>query len=172
MTRRAIMRGTLMRRALFFALLIVAAFSAPAREVAITIDDLPRGGDRGSQDLGGLRRILEVRLAAGADLGNHSRSHWDINDTSLQECTADIINGEPVLREVLAAHGEKLEFYRHPFLHREPPQILLIHASQMNADMMPELLAMFRRRGYSFISLDRALADPPSWVLTISKNLS
>ena len=42
---------------------------------------------------------------------------------------------------------------------REIPQILLIHASQMNADLMPELLAMFRRRGYTFISLDRALAD-------------
>jgi len=25
---------------------------------------------------------------------------------------------------------------------------------------MPELLAMFRRRGYSFVTLDRALADP------------
>ena len=29
----------------------------------------------------------------------------------------------------------------------------------MNADLMPELLAMFRRRGYTFISLNRALAD-------------
>jgi hypothetical protein len=30
----------------------------------------------------------------------------------------------------------------------------------MNADLMPDLLAMFRRRGYTFVSLDRALADP------------
>jgi hypothetical protein len=41
----------------------------------------------------------------------------------------------------------------------EFPQILLIHASQLNADLMPDLLAMFRRRGYEFVSLDRALAD-------------
>ena len=43
---------------------------------------------------------------------------------------------------------------------REIPQILLIHASQMNADLMPDLIAMFRRRGYTFVSLDQALRDP------------
>jgi hypothetical protein len=42
----------------------------------------------------------------------------------------------------------------------EIPQILLIHASQMNADLLPDLLTMFRRRGYSFVSLRQALADP------------
>ena len=29
----------------------------------------------------------------------------------------------------------------------------------LNADLIPDLLAMFRRRGYTFVSLDRALAD-------------
>ena len=32
---------------------------------------------------------------------------------------------------------------------REFPQILLIHANELNADLMPELLEMFRRRGYA-----------------------
>ena len=44
-------------------------------------------------------------------------------------------------------------------LGREIPQILLIHASQLNADLMPELLGMLRRRGYTFVSLREALAD-------------
>jgi peptidoglycan-N-acetylglucosamine deacetylase len=39
-------------------------------------------------------------------------------------------------------------------------QVLLIHASQLNADAMPELLTMMRLRGYSFITLERALRDP------------
>lgn len=43
---------------------------------------------------------------------------------------------------------------------REFPQVLLIHASQLNADLMPELIAMFRRRGYAFVTLDQALEDP------------
>jgi hypothetical protein len=42
---------------------------------------------------------------------------------------------------------------------REIPQLMLLHASQMNADMMPDLLAMFRRRGYKFVTLSHALED-------------
>jgi peptidoglycan/xylan/chitin deacetylase (PgdA/CDA1 family) len=250
------------------ALLLLSALvaSAAGREVAITIDDLPRGGDHGSQSLAGiramterllkpfhdekipligfvnagrveelgpqgLRQILDMWLDAGADLGNHSYSHFQINNVPLEQYTADIVRGEPILRTALAARGKKLEFYRHPYLHtgptleikkgmqkfldqhgyrvapvtlddddylfaalytnpefkdrvrkeyvpymesivaafekmsvqvvgREFPQILLIHASQMNADLMPDLLAMFRRRGYTFVTLDHALADP------------
>lgn len=250
------------------ALLLCAAASAwsAGHEVAITIDDLPRGGDKGPRDLRsitamterllqpfrqghipligfvnagraeelgpeGLRRILDLWLDAGADLGNHSYSHLNINETPLDTYTADIVKGEPILRAALAARGKKLEFYRHPFLFTGPtpeikkalqdflashhyrvapvtlddddyefaalytnpkfhdrvrreyvpymesvtaffeqrsvevaghefPQTLLIHASQMNADLMPDLLAMFRRRGYSFVSLEKALADP------------
>jgi peptidoglycan/xylan/chitin deacetylase (PgdA/CDA1 family) len=250
------------------ALLLLSALvaSAAGREVAITIDDLPRGGDHGSQSLAGiramterllkpfhdekipligfvnagrveelgpqgLRQILDMWLDARADLGNHSYSHFQINNVPLEQYTADIVRGEPILRTALAARGKKLEFYRHPYLHtgptleikkgmqkfldhhgyrvapvtlddddylfaalytnpefkdrvrkeyvpymesivaafekmsvqvvgREFPQILLIHASQMNADLMPDLLAMFRRRGYTFVTLDHALADP------------
>ena len=178
----------------------------------------------------GLRQILELWLENGADLGNHSYSHLNINQVSLDDYTADIVTGEPMLRAVLSEHGKALRYYRHPFLFlgptpdvkrglqafldqhqyrvapvtfanddyeyanlyanpkyrervlaenvpyiesvvaffeqrslevvgREFPQILLVHASQLNADVMPDLLAMFRRRGYTFITLDRALAD-------------
>jgi peptidoglycan/xylan/chitin deacetylase (PgdA/CDA1 family) len=178
----------------------------------------------------GLRQILDIWLDSGAELGNHSRSHLNINKVPIEQYTADILAGEPVLRAALSARGKKLEFYRHPFLYtgptpeikaqmqqfldahgyrvapvtldngdyeyaalynrpeyqervrreyvpymesiasffeqrarevvgREIPQVLLIHASQLNADLMPELLAMFRRRGYTFVSLSRALDD-------------
>jgi hypothetical protein len=39
-------------------------------------------------------------------------------------------------------------------------QVLLIHVSELNADTMPDLLAMMKRRGYKIVSLDRALEDP------------
>ncbi len=38
-------------------------------------------------------------------------------------------------------------------------QIVLIHASQLNADAMPQLIAMMRRRGYELIPLWEALTD-------------
>lgn len=247
--------------------LLIGAGSAFAygREVAITIDDLPRGGDGGPYDLAGmrvmteklvrpfreqripviafvnagrhtddpkaLREILELWLDAGADLGNHSYTHPDLNKVPFANYTADILKGEPDIRAALEPRGKKLEFFRHPYLHtgatepvkkalqdfldhhgyrvapvtlddadyafaalyskpefhervrveyvpymesvvefferrsvevvgHEIPQILLIHASQLNADLMPDLLDMFRRRGYEFITLTQALADP------------
>ncbi len=246
-------------------LLVVAPPCFAQRQVAITIDDLPRGGDggpydaaglqsmtrkllapfreqkipligfvnagRNADDPGSLRAILDLWLDAGAELGNHSFTHPDINNVPLEQYEADVLQGEPPLRAVLEPRGRKLEFYRHPFLHvgataetkkglqdfldargyrvapvtldnadylyaalyqrpqyrervragyvpymesvveffekrsvevlgREFPQTLLIHASQMNADLMPELLAMFKRRGYRFVTLTEALRDP------------
>jgi len=249
-----------------FALSMLQTPGPASRAVAITIDDLPRGGDGGPRRLAdirsmterlmtpfrdgkipvigfvnaraeaeigaaGLRQVLDIWLDAGATLGNHTYSHININDVSLEAYTDDIVKGEPAIRTALDGRGQKLAFFRHPFLFtgpteekkrgmqafldargyrvapvtiddadymyaalytkpefharvrkeyvpymesvvaffetrsvevvgREFPQILLIHASQMNADLMPDLLAMFRKRGYRFVTLDQALADP------------
>ena len=255
-----------MRIAVCLALLIALPAAAAAREMAITIDDLPRGGDSQTErslaavkamtaklmtpfreqripvtgfvnegrpvEFGpeGLREVLELWLDAGAELGNHSYSHLNINNVPLAGYTADITRGEPVVRAALAARGRELRYFRHPFLFtgptpeikagmqafldaegyivapvtldnadymfaalytepeyrervreayvpymesivasfeasavavagREFPQILLLHANELNADLMPELLAMFRRRGYEFVTLEEALAD-------------
>jgi len=40
------------------------------------------------------------------------------------------------------------------------PQILLLHAGAMDADVMPALLGLYRRLGFRFVSLERASADP------------
>lgn len=45
-------------------------------------------------------------------------------------------------------------------LGREIAQTLLIHANQLNADAMPQMLSMLRRRGYKIVSLTEALKDP------------
>lgn len=43
---------------------------------------------------------------------------------------------------------------------RDIPHILLLHMNELNADKLDELLAMFERRGYRFITVDEALRDP------------
>lgn len=45
------------------------------------------------------------------------------------------------------------------FLGYELPQILLIHANLLNADLIHELMSLFRERGYAFVSLEEALRD-------------
>ncbi|HEV8144819.1 MAG TPA: polysaccharide deacetylase family protein [Bryobacteraceae bacterium] len=243
------------------ALLLCAAMWGTERKVAITIDDLPRGGDGGGISLPAVREmtarllqpfrdrripvigfvndgrapdiaraIYEMWLDAGAELGNHTFSHPDFNTTPLARFEADIVKGEGVLRPLLEARGKRIEFFRHPFLHagktledkreleeflksggyrvapvtfdnsdymfaalytkrefkervdreyvpylesviewfekrsvevvgREFPQIMLLHASELNSRKMPEILAMFERRGYAFVSLKEALRD-------------
>ncbi|MGA3028814.1 MAG: polysaccharide deacetylase family protein [Bryobacteraceae bacterium] len=247
---------------LFF--LATALWGQP-RQVAITFDDLPRGGDSGARDLvsvqamtskllaplrgipvigfvnaghagemgdAGLQAILRVWLDHGAELGNHTYSHPDLNRIPLEEYTADIVRGEAA---IIKATGYRPRYFRHPFLHagadavtkhglerflaergyqvapvtlddsdwmfafvyvnamkddpalaarardayvpymesifaffearsievvgREFPQVLLLHASQLNADTIPALLDMMRRRGYRFVSLEEALRD-------------
>ncbi|KFN41199.1 polysaccharide deacetylase family protein [Arenimonas oryziterrae] len=57
------------------------------------------------------------------------------------------------------------------------PQILLMHANELNADTYAELIAAIRARGYRFVTLEEAVADPayrradaytgkwgPSWI--------
>jgi peptidoglycan/xylan/chitin deacetylase (PgdA/CDA1 family) len=43
---------------------------------------------------------------------------------------------------------------------REVRQVLLLHANALNADHFGALAEMMARRGYRFVSLDHALADP------------
>ena len=44
-------------------------------------------------------------------------------------------------------------------LGRELPQVLLLHANDLNADRFPALAAMMKARGYRFVRLDDALRD-------------
>lgn len=56
----------------------------------------------------------------------------------------------------IIAHYERLS---KEGLGYEVRQILLLHANQLNADYLGELLALFTNRGYSFVSLEAALKD-------------
>jgi peptidoglycan/xylan/chitin deacetylase (PgdA/CDA1 family) len=181
--------------------------------------------------------ILSIWLDAGLELGNHTYSHPDLNNTPLARYEADVIRGETVTKKLLARRGAKLRYFRHPFLHagkdsrtkaqlekflkergytlapvtvdnqewvfgevytmaldrndsttarrvaneylrymdgvfdffekrskevtgREIRQILLLHVSPLNADYFDDLIRLMRRRGYSFVSVERALEDP------------
>ena len=61
-------------------------------------------------------RFYEMWLSAGLDLGNHTYSHKDFNETPLQEFEKDVIEGERTLRPLLANRGRKLRYFRYPYL--------------------------------------------------------
>ena len=45
----------------------------------------------------------------------------------------------------------------------EPPEVMLLHENQLNADLMEEILQLFEQRGYRFVSLSDAESDPAYW---------
>lgn len=45
---------------------------------------------------------------------------------------------------------------------RNIPHILLLHANPLNADWFDELAASMRKRGYRFVTINQAMADPPT----------
>lgn len=70
---------------------------------------------------------------------------------------------ESIAREYIAYMDSMTTYYEDltwHFFGRPIPQTLLLHANELNADHLPGIIALFRKRNYAFISLDEALTDP------------
>ncbi len=181
--------------------------------------------------------LLQQWLDAGMTLGNHTYSHPDFNQRTVEQFQDDIIKGEVVTRRLMTAAKQELRWFRHPMTHtgdtkekkeaiekflaargyqvaphtiensdfiftvpysralqrndeaeakrlreayldytiaatefaeriapqifgRDIPQTLLIHTNDINAGCLDEMLKRFEARGYRFITLDEAMADP------------
>lgn len=60
--------------------------------------------------------LLRMWLDAGLELGNHTYSHRSLNRIDLADYQADLLKGEIVTKELLAAKKREMRFFRHPFL--------------------------------------------------------
>ena len=76
------------------------------------------------------------------------------NDTDLQ---AKIVKEYLSYHDAVFAYDEQLST---KVVGYEPRQILLLHASNLEADHIGELMDVLRKRGYRFITLGDALEDP------------
>jgi peptidoglycan/xylan/chitin deacetylase (PgdA/CDA1 family) len=61
--------------------------------------------------------LLRMWVDAGLELGNHTYSHRDLNTMPLEQFEADVLRGEAVTRGLLEGKGQRLRYFRHPFLH-------------------------------------------------------
>jgi peptidoglycan/xylan/chitin deacetylase (PgdA/CDA1 family) len=181
-------------------------------------------------------KALRMWLDYGFELGNHTFSHASLNQVGLRVWEDEVVQGESVIRLLLAEHKMKLRYFRHPYLDTgrdlqtrrqaeaflvergyriapvtldawdwmyapvyedakkrgdtalqqkltdsylaysdtvfayseqlakqtigyEPKQILLLHANQLEADHIGDLLDVMRKRGYRFVTLEDALSD-------------
>jgi len=61
-------------------------------------------------------KALHMWLDYGFELGNHTYSHSSLNKVGLKAWEDDVIQGENVIRLLLAERHMKLRYFRHPFL--------------------------------------------------------
>lgn len=60
--------------------------------------------------------LLRMWLDARLELGNHTFSHMSLHDNPLETYQANITKGEIITKELLAAKGMKMRYFRHPYL--------------------------------------------------------
>jgi peptidoglycan/xylan/chitin deacetylase (PgdA/CDA1 family) len=60
--------------------------------------------------------VLDLWLAAGCELGNHTFGHSDFDKVTVAAAEDDIVKGEAITRPLLTAHNQPLVWFRHPFL--------------------------------------------------------
>ena len=64
------------------------------------------------------KELLSMWLAADLELGNHTYSHPNLNNTPIDTYKSEILKGETELKDLLEEHGKELKYFRYPFLHR------------------------------------------------------
>jgi peptidoglycan-N-acetylglucosamine deacetylase len=181
--------------------------------------------------------ILKNWVRQGFDLGNHTYSHPDINDLSVDQIEDEIVKGESTFGPLMKQAGRPVRFLRFPYNHTgdtkakhdavaaflarrgykvatctidtsdyifnnayvlmlakgdnasaeklrreylayssteidyyaglnrkvlgyEPPEVMLLHDNRLNADVIEQLLGLFKAKRYKFVSLDSAQSDP------------
>ena len=61
--------------------------------------------------------LLQMWVAAGLELGNHTYSHIDLHRVTLDQFEEDVTRGEETTKALLSSRNMPLRFFRHPFLH-------------------------------------------------------
>ena len=61
--------------------------------------------------------LLRMWLKNGLELGNHTFSHLDLHNNSLEKYESEILKGEIITNELLQKQGWQMRYFRHPFLH-------------------------------------------------------
>jgi peptidoglycan/xylan/chitin deacetylase (PgdA/CDA1 family) len=112
------------------------------------------------------RRDAEAFLAArGYRIAPVTLDAWDWNYAGIYDDAkkrGDTAVQQEVVSSYLSYHAEVFAYFEKlskELIGYEPKQILLLHANQLEAEHIGELLEMIRKRGYRFVTLEDALSD-------------
>jgi peptidoglycan-N-acetylglucosamine deacetylase len=63
--------------------------------------------------------LLQSWVDAGVPLGNHTYSHFDLNDIPLEKYQDDVVRGERTITRLMRGHAGP-RWFRHPYTHTGP----------------------------------------------------
>jgi peptidoglycan/xylan/chitin deacetylase (PgdA/CDA1 family) len=75
-----------------------------------------RSENEGAPDENGVQ-LLKMWLDAGLELGNHTFAHVDLHKVPPDAYQRDILRGELVTGRLMQEKGQRLRYFRHPYLH-------------------------------------------------------
>ena len=117
------------------------------------------------RDLETRRKAEEFLTQRGYRIAPITLDGWDWAFAGIYEDAkkrADADMQQKIVKDYLAYHDASFAYAEQQsakLFGYEPKQILLLHASNLEADHIGELLDLLRKRGYRFITLEQALGD-------------
>ena len=117
------------------------------------------------RDLATRREAEKFLIDRGYRIAPITLDGWDWMFAGLYEDAKkrnDATMQQQIVKEYLAHHDAAIAYAEQlsaKIVGYEPKQILLLHASNLEADHIGELLDVLRKRGYRFITLEDALSD-------------
>jgi peptidoglycan/xylan/chitin deacetylase (PgdA/CDA1 family) len=91
-------------------------------------------------------------------------SDWMFNSSYVQMLARhDRASATRLRAEYLAFTSAQIDYFaglNTQVLGHEPPEIMLLHDNQLNADVIEKLLALFEKKQYRWVSLAQAESDP------------
>jgi peptidoglycan-N-acetylglucosamine deacetylase len=118
------------------------------------------------RDLETRRQAEEFLTQRGYRIAPITLDGWDWAFAGIYEDAkkrTDMAMQQQIVKDYLAYHDAVFAYSEQQsakLVGYEPRQILLLHASNLEADHIGELLDLLRKRGYRFITLQEALSDP------------
>src|SRR5438045_1244034 len=117
------------------------------------------------RDLQTRREAESFLVMRGYTIAPITMDAWDWNFAAIYDDARkrnEAAVQQEVVRSYLDYHAEVFTYYEklsRDLMGYEPKQILLLHANNLEAEHIGELLDMLRKRGYKFITLENALSD-------------
>lgn len=98
--------------------------------------------------------LLKIWLSAGFDLGNHTFSHKNANQVSVDEYEEDILNGEKICKSLVSNYGKEYKYFRHPFLQ-----------TGRSLNVKHEIESFLKKNGYTIAPVT---IDNSEWIYAVA----